>query len=793
MIKFFRFSWSKNKIIAVLCIISVLCILLRLLPLFMNTNLSPYLRVQPDDPLYNIRLLLLSIQHYPSYSWFDPMMFYPTGYTIQWGPAFTLISASFCILLGATTPETAITTALFVPVIMAGLMVPVVYLITKLFVDRTSSIYAGLIIAIFPLGYFIRSFYGYFDHHIAEVLFTSIFILLYLFALVYIQKCKLSSQYKKTILNTFLIGVLTGIMYLFGLMTITTVLLFPLIIVVFTLIQSVLSSIRGEPADFLFILNSSVFCTAAVGSILLGMRSGPFELATYTIAHPITYLLIVGYTGLLVLLNLIYLKKPSLKRAFLIVGIGSILSITVILTNLKLFSHYIASGMNFFISNPIMGTIVEMQGYIGPIELGFIILILVIVFIPGIVFSSQFRNFFRNISPQLLLFFIWLFIVTCLALLHQRYTYYLAVPLSVLYGLALSFIFLKLDISTQFDCNDNKGNFDPPKDQTDRYLSFGIIAIFLFFIPFFMFTADLNTLGVFSGPSINPDWQETLSWLRSNTPDPGINSTYIYEKESFNYPKNAYAILSWWDYGHAITVFSKRIATTNPFQLGVSGSNGVASFFTSTNESKAEKIVRNFGDKYIVTDVDMAFSKFDAIRTWAGENITYHSIINKSKISGINYPDSGFHLDMMVRNLQLLDGAGDLDLNISSLRHFRLIHESPTDINTIPLEYNPYGTSWNLLLQSISKNHHDIRYVKVFESVKGARIRGNGTISLSIHTNTGRQFLYITKSISGEFIVPYPTDWNKSGFKSANSYVINESGKKFLVKEEDVQLGNYIN
>ena len=74
-------------------------------------------------------------------------------------------------------------------------------------------------------------------------------------------------------------------------------------------------------------------------------------------------------------------------------------------------------------------------------------------------------------------------------------------------------------------------------------------------------------------------------------------------------------------------------------------------------------------------------------------------------------------------------------------RHdYRLVDESPTNV------FNSKTT--------------DVKYVKVFEYVKGAHIKGTGIIEIPLVTDTGRTFTYHQESVNGEFVVPYATTGN---------------------------------
>ncbi len=95
----------------------------------------------------------------------------------------------------------------------------------------------------------------------------------------------------------------------------------------------------------------------------------------------------------------------------------------------------------------------------------------------------------------------------------------------------------------------------------------------------------------------------------------GVNYFTIYDPKTFKYPDTAYGIMSWWDYGHMITYIAKRIPNANPFQAGVSGTDGApASLCTFWNE--ANTILNHDGTKYVITDIEMDTGKFWAMATW---------------------------------------------------------------------------------------------------------------------------------------------------------------------------------
>jgi dolichyl-diphosphooligosaccharide--protein glycosyltransferase len=132
----------------------------------------------------------------------------------------------------------------------------------------------------------------------------------------------------------------------------------------------------------------------------------------------------------------------------------------------------------------------------------------------------------------------------------------------------------------------------------------------------------------------------------------------------------------------------------------------------------------------------------------------------------LNAP-SGYHATVLSSSIvQPLD-------SVPALRHYRLIHESPTT--------------------TISSKTYDVKYVKVFEYVKGAHIKGNGIIDIPLVTNTGRNFTYRQQSINGEFIVPYATTGSMDQVKATGPYHIEGTSTTFDVPESAVENGLAIN
>jgi dolichyl-diphosphooligosaccharide--protein glycosyltransferase len=106
---------------------------------------------------------------------------------------------------------------------------------------------------------------------------------------------------------------------------------------------------------------------------------------------------------------------------------------------------------------------------------------------------------------------------------------------------------------------------------------------------------------------------------------------------------------------------------------------------------------------------------------------------------------------------------------VPAFRHYRLVHESPTNV--------------------FNSDSINVKYVKTFEYVKGAHIKGEGIIEVPVVTNTGRSYTYRQESINGEFIVPYSTSGNPYDVKTVGNYQIAGTNQQFEVPESAVIQG----
>ena len=850
-------GYKKYLIVIFLALMAIFSIWIRMLPASVAGTTDILNLVGSDDPMYNLRQIEQMNQNFPDYGWFEAMTLYPYGQVIHWGPLFIWIISGLCLALGATTRPEIISLALAVPPIMAGLMVPVMYLLGKRVSGTLAGLFSALVIAVVSGQFFFRSLYGYLDHHVAEVLFSTLFILCYTWALAYLRENPVDFAKRETLRSPLLLAASCGISYVAGLLVMPTMVLFAFIVAVTTFLLFVWGFFRRVRGDSLLFLNTVTFGIAASSFLVFGVHKEGFQFDYYTVGHPLAYILIIIGTAVLYALERFTWQRGHRQYLASLAGIFVVVLGFFAIALPGLFSTFIASIVQFFGQNELYLTIQEARSWTAAdawdnFGVGLILMAGGILLLCHMLWKEK--------REEHLLVLVWALLIVIATWQHIRYEYYFAAPLALLSGLFAGYTVgwggkevlalfprdgkeRKEETVPDKQGSKPRGKKQAKQERTARKrdpLKIGAVATVLLLLCIFAYFQVSYELRVATSGALrmNPDWRESLEWMGANTPDPGVDYYRIYDKETFQYPLQSYGVMSWWDYGHLITYIAKRIPNANPFQSGVAGEYGAAAFFMTEDEEKNRQIAEKLGVRYVVTDVEMDTGKFWAMATWFNTSAgisPYTKVIlapaqgGAETYSPIEMFDKPYYLTMVSR-LHNFDGsltrAGqvyyiEVDLgraaypvataakvmdaaaareaaaaynqnaapekralvlsphilspigDVPALHHYRLVHESPTNVLS-GRSADPAG---------------DVRYVKIFEFVPGARIRGEGIIEVDIVTNTGREFTYRQESRDGEFIVPYATTGSSSEVRTKGKYRIAGTGREFEVPEEAVLRG----
>ena len=864
------FSFWNNKkyrygiIGGALLLITVLALAVRLLP--MGDLVGTGDMIAGPDAWYNLRLVEVLLAS-GGFIFFEPMTLFPTGQDIVWGPLFTYISAFFGLFAGEAGRVALIDAVSWTPAVLGALMVPVMFFLGKKLGDWKTGLLAGLFVAVIGGQFFARSIYGHFDHHIAETLFSTLFGMCYVLALANLHGKEISLKDKASLKLPVIFGIVSGIAYFLGLLTMTTLVVFGLFAAVFTLVQFILDVKAGRNTEYLLIVNTLTFGVAAFGLIIYGIKDLGFSFTSYSLALFLVQILVILGTIFLYALQkgVAKLEKPWYIYPAVIAGVVvvGILALWIILPDL--FWAMTSSLLGFFTNNATAATVQEMSSWSveqAVSSFGWGLLLAV----GG--FAVLVWQVVRRQMPSALFVLIWSLFMFLATVAHIRWEYFFAVNIALLSAVCVSWAisFAADEVKKLLGKKQpaevpagkkGKKTVSAVSDKPD-VLKIGVLAVVV--LVALVFTgmsaaAAVNTASAYGqAGGTEKDWIEATEWLVTGTPETGIDYYALYDEEGFSYPAEAYGVMSWWDYGHYITTIGERIPNSNPFQAGVSGEYGAAQVLTATDEEAVVEKLDYLGTKYVMTDYQMAGSKFGAMSIWANTTLQtapfYTYLLQQSSTGAYSVVSAQTpeYYNTLTARLQNFDGsyteagsvalvltdssagygypvitytksyanaddawkaakeynaqnantaAGkyayvisiptdvtnyfDPNVDVAALKHFRLVHESDTYL--IPKDsYSYYLTE---------PNGGGTAWVKTFEYVKGAVIKGNGIISIDVTTNNGRTFTYRQVSENGQFVVPYAT--GQTGEIKTGIYKIEGSGQTYTVSEKAVQNGLTVN
>ncbi|MCO8266131.1 oligosaccharyl transferase, archaeosortase A system-associated [Haloferax sp. AB510] len=256
-------------------------------------------------------------------------------------------------------------------------------------------------------------------------------------------------------------------------------------------------------------------------------------------------------------------------------------------------------------------------GLLG-LESSLVSLAIVTALIVGAVLQADYES-------EHLFVLVWAAIITSAAFTQVRFNYYLAVVVAVMNAYLLREV-LSLGIIDLADT-------DRLDDVSLGTVAVVAIALLLVLTPVLVVPIQLGNAGTSNnaiesartGPGTVTQWQDSFEWMQTNTPEEGefggasngMEYYGTYERTSdFDYAEGSYGVMSWWDYGHWITVLGERIPNANPFQQGATEA---ANFLLAPNEAQASDVLADMSEegnetRYVMVDWQMAStdSKFGA-------------------------------------------------------------------------------------------------------------------------------------------------------------------------------------
>lgn len=683
-------KYQPHLIVLLLFSFMAIAFILRVLPAFVTRDLS-FFPVYDTDTWYNLRQIEVMVYNFPQYNWFDPMTAYPAGKMIDWGPGLPFIAAVFCIITGAQGQAGIIAASGFVPPLMAVLMVPVMYYLGLKIGDRKTGIAAAGLISITSFLYFSFSSYGMVDHHIAEVLFSTLFILVYLSAVSYAKEHPIT----RTSLNTATyfcgLALLAGIFYFTALITSTTVLLVLLVVAIYAFVQNVADFLRDNEPEYLCILNLAMIGVAMVLLILFGFIREGQSFMSYSPGLVLVHGAVAAESVALYTLSKVLRGR---RTAYLLIMAGLILGgaiLSQVIPALRLIS---LQAMNLVFGYSAFSVGVQetlpwsFSGAFDAVNVG------IILAAGGFVVLGY--NLVKKQERELIFIAVWSVVMLLLTIQFQRFQYYFAVNIALLSALCITEPFRwnhDRVLRRMFPgpgSSTGQGSERPslekqpaPEKPAKKKKAAGagthsagmpdllkmvcLAAVCILTVTHVGLSLSQDyTYAINANDRVIPsDWLESLEWLRTGTPDPGIGYFDHYEKTGYITPPDSYGILAVWDAGHWITFFSHRMPVTNPFQDNLGGTSGTAAFFLSENETQANTILEKFRGRYLITDSTMAVDRFTNLVPWMSGSVDISHYIkwflvadpkDSSHLEKTHLFDNGYYQTLVVR-LHTFDGS----------------------------------------------------------------------------------------------------------------------------------------
>ncbi|MCX6005984.1 MAG: oligosaccharyl transferase, archaeosortase A system-associated [Chloroflexi bacterium] len=691
---------SDLVIPALLLIIAAVSLYIRIALPYNTVFSSNIIKFTGADAYYYMRLVDNIVYNFPHLTPFDPYYIYPDGGNTGVTPdLFAYLIAFVAKLLGPGnfSQQSIDTIAVYIPPVLATLVIIPLYFIGKAVFNRWVGILAAAIFVILPVEVG-RSLLGYTDQHIAEVLITTILMLFIILALKNGSRLELDKPANRAwnvlcrpLIYSILAGICLGIYFL----TWVGALLFVLLLFIYFLVQFTVDHILGKSVDYLGLTGC---VTGAVALLMILVWRFDFVnilsllifalfpiimtlLSRYFCArgwkawwYPLTVAVIGLLSGLVV-----FIISPSfIKGMFGLVGFIFIPNIST--TNNEL------QPLMFVLGRFTLDSIFE------SFTTAFYISLVAVCFVIYHAVKAGERN--------KVMLIVWSLVIVLATFAMRRFAYYYAVNAALLTGYLCWLVLhlagfgkakepkpLEAERAISKKARRKQVMVKRKRKQGAPLLAYKALSIIgIIFIVFYPNFGPLPggakpISDMASQPSFAPSdaWCDTLTWMRKNTPEPVGNADAYYKLwerpaggEQFKYPDTAYGVLAWWDTGYWITRIGRRIPMTNP-GMGAQQENQYASFFMTENGTQAGKILEMGGGRYVIIDFDTALPlKFHSIAASSGNPKEKYYDVYYQKQNGkltpliFFYPE--YYRTVMVR-LFNFDGKAVTESNVTAISY----------------------------------------------------------------------------------------------------------------------------
>jgi len=598
-----------------------------------------------NDSWYHYRAIEYTIDNFPFLIGVDPKSGYPIGADVgTFGTLYDLILAMAALIIGLGNPSSELIRQIMAyssPVFFI-LILGIVYVITKYI---TSSKWAGVaavgITTFIPGTLYERTVVGFAQHHVLEVLFllTAVYftikaldvaqrdlITLEVIKLREVDSLKSWLKYTGLAALSILAYYLTWppAMLYFGLLAASAG--------IYTLIAYD-SEKLAEPAlvtYFTLLLASTIF-------VVIQNPTMETSVSNPSIIHLGVVLTSLIGTGLLLVLNKYgeenNWSRQKLYSIFAGLGVVSVISLLLIQPSVfaEIFDNIVRLlGYPFGLGGEDIQTIAEEQSTtfmeLSFSQYGFLLGASIL----GMIMMALGRLNNSKQSASRIFFVVVAVFFVIISIRTIRFNYYLAPFVGI-----FSVIMIKQLIDyVEVPRNTN---------EIEGYQVIALSIILLLVIPILFFPVT-GTVMSETTDNVNihsyQEWEEPLLWLNESTDTDNIPSDVSVDSQPYDYDNESYGVMSWWDYGHWITVTGDKSPVSNPFQQHAEESS---EFLLADSPEEAEKVMTDMDEnaeaRYIAIDWQMVapFSKLTA-KPEFNENVTSEDLIEPYYVSdGFSY------------------------------------------------------------------------------------------------------------------------------------------------------------
>jgi len=682
-----------------------------------------------NDAYYHYRQVEYTVRHWPSTMPYDAWTRFPSGTSQgQFGTLFDQFMATVALIvgLGDPTSQQVAMVALFTPAVVGTAVAIPVYKLGTRFGGRGEGLFAVFLLSLLPGEFLRRGLVGFTDHHVAEVFMMTVTVLALVIALQITEREKpvyeqaldrdwqgMSEPIRWSAIAGFAFGlymwvwppavVLAGIAGLFFLLALTV------------------DYLRGRSPDHVALVGI-VSMTVASIVVLVGIDSFGFDTTTLSLIQFVLPLAVAAGAAFMAGLARVWDANEIDTRGYPI-AIAGVLAVVTLFVAVALPDLYanIANNIERTIlldQSDTARTVGEAQSLLSRGEASERLFreygMLFFTTVLGLVWMLAQSLFGREYESSSLFLVVWTVFLTLMAFTQIRFNYYLAVAVVVVNA----WLFKQVaDLVELPSLSDRLG-------EVTGYQLITLLAVFtIVFVP--LATPLAATTAWESsdnnGPGRSAVWTENGEWMQNNTPAPGqygdpdgepMEYYGTYPNGDYDYPRGAYGVLSWWDYGHWITVQNERIPVANPFQQNA---RHASAFFQAQNESRAslylkalpsmdttdrglyemsEEQLRSVIDdqtaaerdervRYIMIDDQTAGRKFPPVTVWTGPGLSNYVKRSEAPYSVVPLAGGqGQDQQRQVGQLPVRTDAYQQTMlsrlyfdDSNGLSHFRLVHE----------------------------------------------------------------------------------------------------------------------